>query len=67
MKNLPMRFHGKVYQDGKFWLAKVPVLDTITQGRTCKEALAMVKDLLEILANPPRVYGGGTPRAAWGV
>jgi predicted RNase H-like HicB family nuclease len=46
-----MRFRGKVYQDGKFWLAEVPVLDATTQGRTYKEALAMVKDLLETLAN----------------
>ena len=48
-----MRFRGKVNQDGKFWLAEVPVLDTVTQGHTYKEALAMVKDLLETLANHP--------------
>jgi Helix-turn-helix len=48
-----MRFLGKIYQDGKFWLAEVPVLDTMTQGHTYKEALAMVKDLLETLANHP--------------
>lgn len=48
-----MRFRGKAYQDGKFWLAEVPILDAMTQGRTYKEALVMVKDLIETLANRP--------------
>ena len=48
-----MRFRGKVNQDGKFWLAEVPVLDTMTQGHTYEEALAMVKNLLETLAHRP--------------
>ena len=45
-----MRFHGKVYKDSQFWLVEVPILNTMTQGRTRKGALAMVKDLLETLA-----------------
>src|SRR5262249_23980008 len=48
-----MRLHGRVYKDGKFWLAEVPMLDAMTQGRTRKEALGMVADLLETLANRP--------------
>ena len=48
-----MRLSGRVYKDGKFWLAEVPILDAMTQGHTKKEALAMVEDLLETLANPP--------------
>ena len=48
-----MRFHGKIYKDGKFWLAEVPILDAMTQGCTRKEAFNMVKDLLETLANRP--------------
>ena len=48
-----MRLHGRVYKDGKFWLAEVPLLDAMTQGHTRKEALAMVADLLETLANRP--------------
>jgi hypothetical protein len=48
-----MRFHGKVFKQSKFWLAEVPLLDAMTQGRTRKEALAMVADLLETLANRP--------------
>ncbi len=46
-----MRFYGKVYKDGKFWLAEIPILETMTQGRTKKEAYDMVEDLLESLAN----------------
>src|SRR5262249_56720605 len=48
-----MRFHGRVYKDGKFWLVEIPILNAMTQGHTRKEALAMVKDLLETLANHP--------------
>lgn len=46
-----MRFYGKVYKDGKFWLAEVPLFDAMTQGHTRKEAYDMVADLLESLAN----------------
>ena len=48
-----MRFYGKVYKDGKFWLAEVPILDAMTEGHTKKDAFAMVKDLLETLVNRP--------------
>jgi predicted RNase H-like HicB family nuclease len=48
-----MRLHGKVYKDGKFWLAEVPILNAMTQGHTRTEALSMVKDLLETLVNHP--------------
>lgn len=48
-----MRLSGRVYKSGKFWLAEVPILDAMTQGHTKKEALAMVEDLLETLANRP--------------
>ena len=44
-----MRFSGKIYKDGKFWLAEIPILDLMTQGRTKKEAYAMVADMLESL------------------
>lgn len=48
-----MRFHGRVYKDGKFWLAEIPILNAMTQGHTRKEALTMAKDLLETLTNRP--------------
>ena len=46
-----MRFEGKVVRDGKFWLAEIPLLDAMTQGRTRKEALEMAADWLETLVN----------------
>ncbi|HZW32105.1 MAG TPA: helix-turn-helix transcriptional regulator [Isosphaeraceae bacterium] len=48
-----MRFAGRVYKDGKFWLAELPILDAMTQGRTRREAFAMVADLLETLVDRP--------------
>lgn len=42
-----MRFAGKIYKDGKFWLAEIPILDLMTQGRTKKEAYLMVADMIE--------------------
>ncbi len=41
-----MEMEGKVWRDGKFWLVEVPTLDAMTQGRTRKEALGMIKDLV---------------------
>lgn len=46
-----MRFSGRIYKDGKFWLAEIPILDLMTQGRTKKEAYEMVADMLESLLN----------------
>jgi ribosome-binding protein aMBF1 (putative translation factor) len=48
-----MRVCGRVLKEGKFWLAEIPILDAMTQGRTRKEAYAMVKDLVESLVNRP--------------
>ena len=44
-----MRFEGKVIRDGKWWLAEIPLLDAMTQGRTRKEALEMIGDWLETM------------------
>ena len=61
-----MRFPGRIRRDGRFWLAEVPALDAVTQGRTKREALAMVEDLVETMAGARgfrvTVYptGGGT-------
>ena len=48
-----MRVQGRIFKDGKFWLAEVPILDAMTQGFTRKEVLSMVKDLVESLADRP--------------
>ena len=46
-----MRFSGRIYKDGKFWLAEIPILDAMTQGHTRKEALEMAADMVETMAN----------------
>ena len=46
-----MRFSGTIYKDGKFWIAEMPILDLMTQGRTKKEAYEMVADMLVSLIN----------------
>ncbi len=46
-----MRFEGRIWKDGKFWLVEIPVLDAMTQGRTKKEAYEMAADLVESLVD----------------
>ena len=46
-----MRFSGKIYKDGKFWLAEIPILDAMTQGHTKKEAFEMAVDMVKSMVN----------------
>lgn len=46
-----MRFEGQLVRDGRFWLAEIPLLDAMTQGRTRIEALEMIADWLETMVN----------------
>jgi predicted RNase H-like HicB family nuclease len=52
---------------GSFWLIEVSVLDVMTQGRTRREAYAMLKDAVELLVNREgfeasvHVTAGGAP------
>jgi predicted RNase H-like HicB family nuclease len=48
-----MRFQGKIYKDGKWWLAEVPLFAAMTQGRTRKEALVMIVDWFETVISRP--------------
>ncbi len=48
-----MRLRGQFYKDGPFWLAEIPLLDAMTQGRTRRELFEMVVDLVETLADHP--------------
>lgn len=48
-----MRVKGRIFEDGGFWLAEVPVLDAMTQGTSKEDAVDMVKDMVETLANRP--------------
>jgi DNA-binding XRE family transcriptional regulator len=46
-----MRLSGRIWKDGKFWLSEVPMLDAMTQGRSETEALRMMADLVETMAD----------------
>ena len=46
-----MRFQGKIYRDGRFWLAEIPMLEAMTQGRTRREALEMIGDWIETMVD----------------
>jgi len=46
-----MRFEGKLFREGRFWLAEIPLLDAATQGKTRAEALEMIGDWLETMVN----------------
>jgi len=46
-----MKFQGKAYKDGKYWLAEIPILELMTQGHSKKELLVMVEDLFTTLSN----------------
>ena len=46
-----MRFEGRLTRDGRWWLAEVPLLDAMTQGRTRREAFEVIKDWLETAIN----------------
>lgn len=48
-----MRFEGRIWKDGRFWLVEIPAFDALTQGRTKREALEMAKDVLETMADTP--------------
>ena len=57
-----MKYAGRIYKDGKFWLAEIPILDAMTQGRTRGEALKMAGDLVRTMANDDRVDVCVSPR-----
>jgi DNA-binding XRE family transcriptional regulator len=48
-----MYLEGKVYRDGKFWIAECEALDAMTQGKSKKDAIEMLKDwICSALENP---------------
>ena len=51
-----MRFAGRLLRDGRWWLAEIPLLDALTQGRTRRQALEMVKDWIETAVNRGDFY-----------
>ena len=48
-----MKVQGRIFEEGGFWLAEIPTLGAMTQGNSKEDALDMVKDMVETLANRP--------------
>jgi predicted RNase H-like HicB family nuclease len=43
-----MKLEGRIWKDGNHWVVSVPILDISTQGRSKKDALAMIADAIQI-------------------
>lgn len=43
-----VKFEGRVFKEGKYWLVEVPALDIVTQGRSKTNAYAMIKEAIEL-------------------
>ena len=48
-----MRFAGRVAKTGKWWAIEVPDLGAFSQGKTKKEAYAMIRDAIEAMIDKP--------------
>lgn len=48
-----MRFDGHVYKEGSHWLAEIPILQAMSQGKTKREALAMIGDWVTTMVDRP--------------
>lgn len=46
-----MKFIGTIKKDGKWFIAEIPALDMMTQGRTRRSCVAMVKDWFQTMLN----------------
>jgi len=46
-----VKFEGKLFKEGKYWPVFVPAIDVYTQGRSKKDALAMIKEAVELLVD----------------
>ena len=48
-----MVLEGRIFKDGKFWLAEIPVLDAMTQGFSKDELKEMIVDLIKTMMDKP--------------
>lgn len=46
-----MRFAGRVFKAGRHWAVEVPILGVVTQGKSRRDAFAMIADAIQALAN----------------
>ena len=48
-----MRFAGRMAKAGSWWAIEVPDLGAFSQGKTKKEAYAMIRDAIESMIDKP--------------
>lgn len=60
-----MRFEGRLVRDGKWWLAEIPLLDAMTQGKSRKEAMEMIVDWVDTMVNRRGFHAAVHPRGKW--
>ena len=49
-----MLFEARIWKgDSKWWLAELPIADVVTQGRSRKDAMEMLEDLIKVALNRP--------------
>lgn len=46
-----VKFEGKLLKEGKYWAVCVPALDVYTQGKSQKDALAMIREAVELMVD----------------
>jgi predicted RNase H-like HicB family nuclease len=59
-----MEFEGRLWKEGRYWLVEVPVLGTMTQGKSKKDALRMIEDAVAGLIE---CHFEGTVRSKLGI
>lgn len=47
-------FDAKIYKSGKQWLAEIPELDAMTQGKSRADAIRMLKDWVQSSLDDPK-------------
>ena len=64
-----MKLEGRIWKsrDSKFWLAEVRDLELVTQGKSRKDAAAMLADAVECLVNHDRFRVDGEDQQGWRV
>ena len=48
-----VKFGGRFFKQGRYWPVEVPALDIVTQGKSAKDALAMIKEAVELHVDRP--------------
>ena len=59
-----LTLRGRIWKDGRFFVAEIPILDAVTQGRTKREALAMAVDWIRTMADNRRLRIEAVARGA---